>query len=194
MQFEFTLSNDELKKCRDFSETSAKTQREYRSGGSVIRSVSSISSDTLRGKIGEMIVKMFLAQHPLNYNIDLDFDIYPRGVWDEMDFKANHLKVSIKSSKLFARWLLLEKKDIDRGDIYDIYIFVSVDELKGYGKIRGFAYKKDILEDSKTIVLKRKQCIPNTSTPLDADNYARKLDDLNNRNEDWIKLIELLKS
>jgi len=194
IKFKIDLTAEEQKQCRDFAEESAKTQREYRSGGSQVRKIYLIISDTRRGKVAEVASKKFLEQSPLNIEaIELDFNIYPRGIWDDQDFIFNGKKVAIKSAKWFSRWLLLESKDINRGDLYDYYILVTVDKDFTEGTLMGWASKDEILNDPKTLKLKRGKPIPRTETPLDADNHARHSNDLHNSEEDWSRLVEILK-
>ncbi|MBT6774493.1 hypothetical protein HOA91_03920 [Candidatus Woesearchaeota archaeon] len=186
-----TLTEEEFNRCYSFSKKSAKTQREYRSGGSQVRSVSLVENDTQRGKVAELIVVNFLKQPPFNIeNIDLDFEVYPRGVWDSQDFEINGKKMSIKSAKWFSNWLLLETKDIQRGDLYDYYIFVTINKNLKSGEVQGFATKDEILNDVNTLKLTKGQNIPNTETILDADNHARKKNYLHNSEEKWINLIK----
>jgi hypothetical protein len=191
----FTLTNEEYSKCLKFSEMSAKSQRENRSGGIMVREVGQISQDTLRGKVGEIIVKKFLEQSPLKIEgINLDFDIYPRGKWDDADLKLNNQSVSIKSAKWFSKWLLLEKKDIDRGDLYDFYILVLVDKDFKSGTIKGYALRDDILNGKDTLQIPQGDFIPGTNTVLDASNYARNSANLKNLLGDWKKFSIKLNS
>ena len=196
MILRFKLTEEEYNKCRKFADESSKSQREYRSGGTQIRTVGQIFIDTLRGKVGEVIINKFLEQEPFNIqNIALDFGVYARGIWDETDIEINGRKLSIKSSKHFARWLLLEAKDIHRGDIYDYYILVLVDKNFKGGEVKGFASKEEVIEpDPDTLFLKKGELIPNTNTILDADNYARHSDNLHNSEEEWIELANSLKT
>jgi len=190
IKFTLTLTKEEFKLCSDFAKESAKTQREHRSGGTQFRSVVQIESDTLRGKVAEVIIKNFLAQEPFNVrDILLDFDIYPRGKWDEQDFTLNGKRISIKSAKWFSKWLLLEAKDINRQYVYDYYILITIAEDYKSGTVQGFASKEE-LDDVKTLKLNKGELIPNTHTVLDADNYARHTRDLHNTLDDWNKLIE----
>ena len=55
VEYVITLTEEEFKKCYEFASTSAKTQREHRSGGSLRRSEEQIKKDTLRGKVAEML-------------------------------------------------------------------------------------------------------------------------------------------
>ena len=190
IKFTLTLTKEEFKLCSDFAKESAKTQREHRSGGTQFRSVVQIESDTLRGKVAEVIIKNFLAQEPFNVSdILLDFDIYPRGKLDEQDFTLNCKRISIKSAKWFSKWLLLEAKDINRQYVYDYYILITIAEDYKSGTVQGFASKEE-LDDVKTLKLNKGELIPNTHTVLDADNYARHTRDLHNTLDDWNKLIE----
>ena len=192
MYWEIKITDEEFKECSKFADESSKTQREYRSGGTNFRSLSQIRSDTLRGKIAEVAVKKFLKQAPLSVKeVDLDFDIYPRGTWDRCDFNLNGKKVSVKSSKHFARYMLLETKDILRGEIFDCYILVLVDEKSRVAKIAGYALQDEIKTISeKTLDLKKGENIPETSVPLDADNRARKKDHLHNSEIEWVNFVK----
>jgi len=195
MEHCFQLNKPEYEKCKKFAEESSPSQREYRSGGDDIREVKQISDDTLRGKIAEVVSKKFLEQDPLNVTgIKLDFEVFGRGEWDESDFKISEKKISVKSSKPFARWLLLETKDLERGDTYDYYIFILVDEKKGTGWIKGFVSKEEMLQvDDKTLDLKKGDKIPKTYTSLDAANHARHIDNLHNSEEEWVELLKQIR-
>jgi len=194
MIWKFVLTDAEFKKCDDFAIKSAKTQRENRSGGTLIRNYDQIKENTLRGKVGETFVKKFLEQRGLELKgIKLDFDVYPRGKWDETDIKLNGKTLSIKSSKWFSKWLLLESKDILRGDIDDYYIFVLVDQDFKSGEIKGFATQDEIIKpNAKTYLLQKGDNIPLTTTELDADNHARHSDDLDNSEKGWKEFIKNL--
>lgn len=194
MDFEICLPSEEVDKCRIFAQDSAKTQRENRSGGTKKRSYGEIFGDTFRGKIGECASKRFLEQDPLNVpGIKLDFDIYPRGKWDEYDFLVYRKRFSIKSIKHFSSWLLLESKDIERGDVYDYYVLATVSRNEDGSRILGFASKEEVLVGPNTLKLKKGDLIPGTGTVLDADNHSLHKSHLKNSEEDWIQLIENLK-
>lgn len=196
MDWIFSLSNTELEQCKQFAEESSKTQREHRSGGTQIRELDRISEDTLRGKVGEVIVKKFFEQNPLSLkDINLDFGVYERGQWDNSDMDINGKKISIKSVKHFSKWLLLESKDILRGDIYDYYILVLIGRNFKSGAIAGFTYKNEIIcENPETLKLLQGQPIPGTKTVLDANNHARNKSHLHNSTTSWINLIEEIKN
>lgn len=185
-----SLTDEELAICKDFATKSARSQREYRSGGSQFRSFGMIKSDTLRGKVAEVIVKKFLEHPPFNKKgIELDFEVYERGIWDDKDFSIDEKSFSIKSAKWFSNWLLLETKDINRGDLYDVYVFVTIERDFKSGTIKGFALKDEVLYGPETLKLRKGENIPKTSTALDADNHAIHSDSLHSSIDDWKRLF-----
>ncbi len=192
MEWEITITDIEYEKCKEFAQKSSSSQREHRTGGTMIRNNDQIFFDTLRGKMGEIAIKNFLKQPPLNFQgIELDFKIYPRGIWDKEDFKIYDKRFSIKTSKHFSRYLLLETKDLERGDTYDCYVLVLVNEEKRTAQIAGYILKNEMLTVSeKTLDLKKGESIPKTGVTLDADNHARHKDDLLNSEYDWKSLVE----
>jgi len=195
MEWKIFLDKEEIEKCREFAVESSKTQRPYRSGGSLIRSLGIVTADTFRGKLGEVVCKKFLEQNPLNVKgMELDFDIYPRGKWDVADIVIGDKRMAIKSVKHFSSWLLIESKDILRGDIYDYYILILVNKEMNGGIVAGYATKEEILNgDQHTLKLKKGELIPGTSTELDADNHARHKKYLHNSVADWVSLSKELR-
>jgi len=195
MEYNIKITDEEFNKCKEFAEVSARTQRPNRSGGVEKRNLPKIIVDTFRGKVGEVVIKRFLEQAPLNVlGIELDFKIYPRGVWDRCDITLNGIKLSVKSAKHFSHWLLLESKDVARGEVYDYYILVLIDEDYKGGRIKGFAFKNEIIiQNPNTLLLKQGDCIPGTQTELDADNHGRREQYLHNTEEDWVALANKLK-
>lgn len=178
---EVYLSPEEAEQCKQFARKSALTQKEKRSGGTRTRMIEEIETDIQRGKTGEALVKKFMKQFGIK--IELDFNIYPRGQWDDGDFIVNGKKFSIKASKYFASWLLLETEDIDRGYVFDYYIFVNVDRNLKQGIIRGYATLSDLDGFEK---LKKGEFLPGTRAVLDADNHGKKIHDLR---QDWENLF-----
>ena len=97
------------------------------------------------------------------------------------------MKFSIKASKAYAKWLLLESKDIERNYLFDYYIFVNVDKKLEGGTVRGYATMKDVLGFTK---LKKGDFLPNTNTVLDADNHGREVKYLS---QNWDQILGVLK-
>jgi len=183
------IENELFEKCKLFAQESSKTQRGYRSGGEKKRDLKQIQEDTLLGKIGEVIFIKFLKQFNYN-NIKLDFEIYPRGKWDKYDCRLGSKTFSIKTIKLFSKWLLLEKKDVDEKRIYDVYILIKVSIKEKFGIICGYITKEELFSnDENTIILEKGKCIPNTSTVLDASNYGINENNLLKTFSDWHNLF-----
>jgi len=198
MKYIFTISNEDWIKCQEFAKKCALTHRKQRSGGSLVRSIKQTERDILQGKIGEEIARYFLETLGVK-GIELDYEDYGSGVWDDADILIGKTTISVKSTKFYSRWFLKEKKDIDRGDIYDYYILVTIDMRlinKGqlpFGMIRGYLDKDTLLSDNHIVRhLNKGENIPNTNTHLDADNYAVHCNNLFNNESDWVKLARIL--
>ncbi len=113
------VPNDIIMKCFDFAYTMANDSfhRSKRSGGSHHRSPLELFWDTFRGKIAECVAYDYFTSK--NYEVsNLDFNIYPRGVWDSFDMRVNGEFISIKSTKHFGQLLLLETADWDEHGRY----------------------------------------------------------------------------
>jgi len=182
----FRLTPEEITQCREFAQGVWKTQKEVRSGGTIQRTEYQMINDIQLGKTAEVIVKKFLSEK-YGIQIELDFNIYPIGVWDDGDFTLEGKKFSIKASKSYAKWILLESEDIKRGYLFDYYIFVSVDKDLSGGEMRGYATTNDVLNFEK---LKKGTYLPDVkpspNSILDADNHGRRLKDLN---QNWDELF-----
>lgn len=98
-------------------------------------------------------------------------------------------RIAIKAVKHFSSWLLVESKDILRGDIYDYYILILISKEMNGGTVAGYATKEEIDDgDQHTLRLQKGEPIPGTRTELDADNHARHKEYLQNSVADWISL------
>lgn len=96
----------------------------------------------LRGKLAEIALKKYLQEKHKDSKhkiAGLDFNIYKRGICDEFDLKFDRYTISIKSSKMFASCLFVEKDKYETdyfgnpisieghdGGIPDFYAFVKV--------------------------------------------------------------------
>lgn len=109
--------------------------RDSRSGGILHRKSSEVFANTFQGKLAECAV--YNLFYRFKNKTEVDFDIYGKGVWDDVDLIINGKAVSIKSSKFFSQLFLLETSDwdeqgrylpnIDLGRIlYDYFIFVRI--------------------------------------------------------------------
>lgn len=197
MKYSFQISQDWWDKINKFAYESAESTRKKQSGGKKVRSVKETKRDIRQGKVGEVIIKLFLELYGVP-NITLDFENYGTGRWDEADMVIGDKSISIKSTKPYGRWLLINTKDINRGDVYDYFILVTIDFSKGKenclpsGVIRGYIDKKRLLSDDPIVKhLKQGEFIPGTRTRLDADNYGVHSNDLY-KTEAWTSLINLL--
>lgn len=142
---EILFTEKEIKKAIDFAGSikwkhgcfSDKANRHLKN-----RTDAEVYVSILRGKLAEIALKKYLQEKHKNTNhrvTGLDFNIYKKGVCDEFDLKFDKYTISIKSSKMFASCLLVEKDkyEVDsygnpisieghEGGIPDFYAFVKV--------------------------------------------------------------------
>ena len=86
------LTPEELDQCIDFARRSAPTQQkiEFGSHDTKPRDPKEVARDNLIGKIAEVAFsKMMKANYGLD--IPLDFEIYPRGKWDQQGYACQLL-------------------------------------------------------------------------------------------------------
>lgn len=197
------LSERELKKCIKFSYKCAKNQQRIEFGQRDVseRSISEIGRDNLIGKIAEVAFAKMLKEQ-FGIKIKLDFKFYPRGKWDAQDCIINGWKVDIKATRSGGRWLLIEWSKLNfrhkDDDLSHLYVVASVKwdrnedlpqnevNFVGYASINRLKPNVD-----KTLILRKGDYIPGTSTRLQADNYGIKFNDLR-YDWDWL-LNKILK-
>lgn len=145
MNTKILFTEKEIKKAMDFAESikwkhgcfSDKANRHLQN-----RTDAEIYVSILRGKLAEIALKKYLKEKHKDGKhrvTGLDFNIYKQGVCDEFDLKFDRYTISIKSSKMFASCLFVEKDkyetDIDGNPISieghvdgipDFYAFVKV--------------------------------------------------------------------
>lgn len=126
-----------------------------------------------------------------NYAIDvpLDFNIYPRGKWDDQDAIINGWRIDVKGTRKGGHWMLIEWSKLDfrqkENRLAHIYTMFTVDwpydaEFPtGHVSYQGATSLNKLRPDCETTLIIRKgECIPGTRTKLQADNYAIHFNDL----------------
>ena len=111
--------------------------RNNRSGGSFKRNVNILLTNVIEGKLGEVCV----YREFLKNGIDIGYpDMSVMGVnkWDNSDINYKNIKMSVKTSKSYARMMLLEENDYliskynnkvlyrPNKDVVDVFIFVRI--------------------------------------------------------------------
>lgn len=198
---EIALSADELEMCRTFAIRCAESQQaiEFGQHDTAQRGLPEISRDNMIGKIAEVaFAKMMRTQYGLD--VPLDFDYYPRGKWDAQDTVVNGWRIDIKATRQGGRWMLIEWSKLNfrfnGHGLPHLFVIASV----------GWNREQDIptgrvdligcvtlfkLQDgvATTRVLHKGECIPGTSTTLQADNFAILFSDLRQDWSVWIPCI-----
>ncbi len=179
-----TLSDDEMRRCREFSGKSAVNQQpiEFGEKTTAPRSVQETARDNLIGKIAETAFSKMMRE---NYGIEiaLDFNYYPRGEWDDQDAEVNGWRIDVKGTRQGGRWLLVDwnKLDFRQKDnkLSHVYVMFSVgwnrdaDQPTGHASYEGFVTLARLGKQvPNTEILPMKSYIPGTRKLLQADNYG----------------------
>ena len=206
------LTEDEIKRCKNFARESARTQQAIEFGNRNVprRSEQEIARDNLIGKLAEVAFANFLEQE-FRIHCELDFEIYAQGVWDREDLLIYNQPVDIKATRPGGRWLLVElnklefRKNENRLPFCFLFARTGWDRVKdeptgevdltGYALLEQICHVDEIGTRSEKICkgiegtqfLAAGQCIPNTQVSLQADNCARPVRLLNT---DWSSLID----
>ena len=198
-----TLTPEELQKCIDFSEESAKSQQQIEFGQKDTnpRTIKEIARDNLIGKMAEVAVSRMLREE-YGIHFPVNFDIYPRGEWDDCDVQIKAWTIDIKSTRS-GKWLLFETSKLKMrqnqkiNNLPDAVIMCRTpwdrdnDKPRGAVELIGAISVYALLRNSnnKVIFLKKHDFIPNTKTKLQADNFAIRFEDINH---DWDKIIDYM--
>ena len=198
-----TLTQDEMQKCIAFSEESAKTQQQIEFGqkDTKPRSIDEIARDNLIGKMAEVAVSRMLREE-YGIHFPVNFDIYPRGEWDDCDVQIKAWTIDIKSTRS-GKWLLFETSKLKMrqnqkiNNLPDAVIMCRTpwdrdnDKPRGSVELIGAISVYALLKNTnhRVLHLKKGDVIPNTKARLQADNLAIRFEDINH---DWNKIIDYM--
>lgn len=192
------ISEVQLNKCIEFAKLSAFTQQgiEFGQHDTAERGIIETAKDTMIGKVAEVAVANLLSSYGVH--CPADFNIYRRGEWDDCDIKIFKWDIDVKASEK-GKWLLIERdKLIMRSkqrfnNLPDGLIFCNVvwfeDKYRPSSEvcINGFISLQKFLNEA--LRLKKGDCIPNTATKLQADNFAVNKENLSPLDEQLIGLL-----
>ncbi len=196
------LPAEEMAKCIEFSKKSAESQQaiEFGQRDTKPRNTSEIARDNLIGKMAEAAVSRMLREE-FGIHYPVNFDIYPRGEWDDCDVQIKAWNIDIKSTRT-GQWLLFEVDKLKMRQNQTINnlpdsIFMcrtpwnrDTDTPKGTVELVGAISLQTLLSDNSIVKRLRKgDYIPKTKTKLQADNYAVNFSDLNH---DWKVIINYM--
>lgn len=192
------LNEQEFEQCLVFARTCALNQQriEFGQTDTVPRGTSEISRDNMIGKMAEVAFAKMLREW-YGIIVELDFNYYPRGKWDDQDASINNWMIDVKATRKGGHWMLIEWSKLNfrqkQNKLSHLYVMASVawdrtqDLPRREVDIVGCASINKLIPGiEKTVVLRKGECIPNTNTVLQADNYGIKFDDLES---DWDKVI-----
>lgn len=196
-----TLTPDEMQKCIEFSQKSAETQQDIEFGqkDTKPRPTKEIARDNLIGKMAEVaVLRMLREKYGIHYPVN--YEIYPRGEWDDCDVKIGGWSIDIKSTRI-GKWLLFETNKLkmrqsQKINNLDALIMCKTpwnmdkDEPIGTVELIGLISMRKLLSsDPKVKHLKKGDFIPNTKSKLQAENLAVAFDDLEHN---WDMMIDYM--
>ena len=198
-----TLNEQEFAKCVEFAKKCALNQQQIEFGQSDTkpRDTAEISRDNLIGKMAEVAFAKMLHER-CDIEIELDFNYYPRGKWDDQDAEINGWRIDVKATRRGGRWMLIEWSKLDfrqkQDKLSHLYVMASVDWDRGHDlphrdvELVGCASIQKLKPNiSSTKILRKGTCIPGTRTPLQADNYGIPFTALENN---WDYVIQYILS
>ena len=191
-----------MQRCIDFSIKSAKSQQaiEFGQYDTIPRRTAEIARDNLIGKMAEAAVSQMLRED-FGVHYAVNYEIYPKGEWDDFDMQINGWNVDIKSTRS-GQWLLF---DVDKlrmrqnqkyNNLPDMIFMCRTpwdriaDKPVGTVDLIGAVSLGFLLSDSPDVKrLKKGDYIPNTNTKLQAENYGVHF---SNINSNWTAIITFM--
>lgn len=177
-----TLTEYEIKRCREFAEESSKTQQRIEFGNHLTedRQDERMFSDTFTGKKAEVAVVKWLRQE-YGLHLPVNYEVYPRGEWDDNDLVINGRTVDVKATNT-GKWLLYDLNKLyfrlESKTVPSMIVFCKCKESEV--EIAGCisAYRLFNPDGEKVLFLRKGDLIPGTKCSLKAANYAAKEDAL----------------
>jgi len=192
------LHQEEINQCKVFSNRCAETQQaiEFGQRDTKKRSINKIARDNLIGKLAEVGFAKLL-KNGYETHVDLDFEYYPRGMWDANDACINGWLVDVKGTRPGAEWLLVEWNKLHfrakEKKLPHIFVMAIVgwrredDTPTGSVSMVGFCELDFLTHDSKkAYILRKGRKLPGKNRTLQADNYGVPIRRLN---KDWDNLV-----
>lgn len=185
-----TLTESEYRRCFDFSQESARSQQaiEFGQRDTKPRSEREIARDNLIGKMAEVAVVKMLRER-FHLHLPINYEVYPRGEWDDSDIKVFGWDVDIKSTRI-GHFLLMEESKLrfrylEKKLPNAIFMCRTPWDRKN-DKPQGLdveligciSLNSMLCQKKGTFIIHKGAFIPGTGTRLQATNYAVEFDDL----------------
>lgn len=167
MELRFSIEREDIKQCFSFAKTIlGKDAQSTRDFGSIRRNLVDAASDTVEGKLAELVFQRFL-QRNFDIQTEVDFEIYPsqRAVDFGQDVEKinrtgsimlNPCRVDVKATRAYSKWLLVEGHKFWADAYVSVVLSLPRDFEKSpdlvekaekvEAKVSGFAYYFDLVD------------------------------------------------
>lgn len=170
------LNDGEYKRCLEFAMESAKSQQRVEFGNKQTseRSVEDIARDTIVGKMAEVAVVKFLREYGLH--LPVNYEVYPRGEWDDEDVVVNGRTIDIKATRK-GHCLMVEKSKmlfrLKQDRVPNIIVACKIKDERRVELVGAISTWRMVRPDGEKILfLKKGEFIPGTRYRLKTDNYV----------------------
>ena len=183
------LTEDEIQKCKEFSEQCTQNQQKIKFNGRWISKwkIAEITRDNMIGKIAEVAFSKMMEQYGIS--LDLDFNINPDCMWSEKDITINNWRIDVNGSREGAKWFLMDWNKLvsnqNDNNLPHAYVMFTVGWDKKMDRptrlvtFEGVASLSKLRpECEKTMVLRKGDFLPGTNTELRTDNFGIRFNDL----------------
>lgn len=144
-----SITEEDIKKCRDFASKKYKTTFTRLIGQKNDREK---EERIFLGKLGELVFLNFLNSKGIYPNIEGLFEIWDETTkGDKFDFETQEGKsIDVKTAiKHFHKKIMVNCSQFDNGKCKDIYVGIKINEDRTEGEIWGFCSNKDLSENPK---------------------------------------------
>lgn len=175
----YELSKSEWEMCVDFALFAPNNHSLRAHRGDEIRDKRTLQIQVLTGKTGEVALNHFLKAYFPNVKVDME----KNKITDFADFFINEKAIEVKTIKHFARYLLIEPKNIHHKlKLAQPLPFLNVLMLNHWNRekdqpsrivsFEGFVFDYDLFDERKTSIFKKGEKLPCANQILKQTNFV----------------------
>lgn len=192
----YELTKSEWEMCVDFALFAPNNHSLRAHRGDEIRDKRTLQIRVLTGKTGEVALQHFLKSYFPTVQVDMEKD----KITDFADFLINDKAIEVKTIKNYAKYLLIEPKNIyHKLKLAQPLPFLNVlmsnhwnrekDQPSRIVSFEGFVYNYDLFDDKRTSIFKKGEKLPNANQILKQTNFVVSRKDLRKNFYDLIQAL-----